>query len=142
MRWAEEPHMEEPYPGPSIEEPSLRDEQGSEERRPSVRVGVDLPASYGVVGTLARHSARVSEISATGIRLRTSERLRPETTIKLAFDVGSRNRHGRTTLRMIASVVREGPPSFEYGLRLTEDQIAKGKLRRAVLMVSLAAHMK
>jgi hypothetical protein len=123
----------------------MRDDQVSEERRPSVRVGVDLRASYGVVGTLPRHPARVSELSATGIRLQTSERLWPGTLMKLAFDVDGRNRQGRITLRVIARVVRvlrEEPPSFEYGLQLTDDQAVKGLLRRAVLMVSLAAHTR
>ncbi len=126
------------------EEPYMRD-NGSEERRPAVRVPVDLPASYGIVGTVARYPARVSEISASGMRLRTSERLWPETPIKLAFDVDGRNRHGRITLQVIARVVRvvrEEPPLFEYGLRLTDNQAAKVMMRRAVLMVSLASHVK
>jgi len=109
-----------------------------EERRPAVRVAVDLQASYGAVGISARYPARVFEISASGLRLRTSEPLQPGL-INIAFDLDGRNRHTRIELRVIARVVRilrEEPPSFEYALRLVDDEFV-GKMRQAVLMVSL-----
>jgi hypothetical protein len=111
-----------------------------EERRPAVRVVVDLQASWGAVGSPAWYPARVVEMSASGLRLRTGEPLRPGL-INVAFDVDGRKRQARIELRVVGRVVRilrEEPSSFEYALRLVDGQ-SIGKMRQAVLMISLGA---
>ena len=112
-----------------------------EERRPAVRVVVDLEARYGSVGAPSRFEARVVEISATGLRLRTSQGLTVGGSIEVAFDLDDSSRRSRVTVRVRARVVRvvlgEGSP-FEYALHVVDDYV-KNSLRQAVLKINLSA---
>jgi hypothetical protein len=114
-----------------------------EERRPAVRMPVDLQATYGDVGGASRHAGRVTEISASGLRLRTSSTLSVGMSVEIAFDLHDPARRSRTTVNVRAQVVRvvcESPPLLEYALRVLDDQALKASLRQAVLKINLSAH--
>jgi hypothetical protein len=107
-----------------------------------VRIGVDFEARYGSVGTTPRFEARVTEISTSGLRLRTGERrLQLGMSVDIAFDCDTPSRPSRMTLRMRARIVRvvldEAPP-FEYGLIVVDDDSVKNSLRQAVLDITLS----
>jgi hypothetical protein len=113
-----------------------------EERRPAVRVAVDLEAKYKRVGIPPQFEARITEISTSGLRLRTSQRLAVGISIDIAFDLDDPSRRSRMTLRVRARVVRvvlEKEPQFEYALMIVDDDVVKNFLRQAVLMINLSA---
>jgi hypothetical protein len=102
---------------------------------------VNLDALYGSSGTPIDVPARVTNLSSTGLRLRTDRALVLNTTLDVAFvipDVASRSRmklrvHGR-----VVRVVFADPPRFEYAISLASDDDQKDLLRRAVLKLDLA----
>jgi hypothetical protein len=113
-----------------------------EERRPAVRVAIDLEAKYHRVGIPLQFEARITEISTSGLRLRTSQRLAVGISIDIAFDLDDPSRRSRMTQRVRARVVRvviENEPQFEYALMIVDDDVGKNVLRQAVLMISLSA---
>jgi PilZ domain len=113
-----------------------------EERRPAVRVAVDLEAKYERVGMPPRFEARVTEISTSGLRLRTVQRLAIGMSVDVAFDLDDPSRRSRMTLRVRARVVRvvlDEVPQFEYALMVVDDDGVKNSLRQAVLMINLSA---
>jgi hypothetical protein len=118
----------------------------SEERRPAVRVPVNLPAKYGRGGFVPEGPyapvttpAVISELSTSGLRVRTSEVLRPGEFVYVAFSVVGRHRRTRHDLRLIVRLVRvvsSEPPAFAYAFALVEE-LTVAKLRDAVLSLSL-----
>jgi PilZ domain len=112
-----------------------------EERRPAVRVAVDLEAKYQRVGIPPQFEARITDISTSGLRVRTSQRLAVGISIDIAFDLDDPSRRSRMTLRVRAGVVRvviDEVPPFEYALMIVNDDVVKNVLRQAVLMINLS----
>ncbi len=110
-----------------------------EERRPSLRVSVDLPADYTLDGKRVLQS-RVHQISASGLRILTSGKLVLNTlvTVNILFDPNLR-------IGVLAQVMRlagEVGGSFDYGLKVVGDRDTKNALRSAVLHLNLKAPQK
>jgi hypothetical protein len=87
----------------------------------------------------ARFEARVTEISTSGLRLRTGQGLAIGMSVDVAFDLDGPS---RMTVRVRARVVRvvlDEAPQFEYALTVVDDDGVKNSLRQAVLKINLSA---
>ena len=85
------------------------------------RATVDFPARYGPVKMASTLNARVTQISTTGLRLRTADELAIGAVVNIAFDVDS---SPPISCAIRAQVVRNLPghkPEFEYGLVSVDD---------------------
>ncbi len=115
----------------------------AEERRPAVRFPVDIGGLYAIAGTPPRLEARITELSASGLRLRTAERLAIGMTVDVVFEY--RDRSGGVRLTVQARVVRvvvEGPPVYECALMVIGQEGVKNALRQLVLKIDLAVRMQ
>jgi hypothetical protein len=114
-----------------------------EERRPAVRFAVDLGALYAIAGTPPRLEARITEISASGLRLRTSQRLALGMRIDVVFEFSNRSGGARICVRArVVRVVVEGPPVYECGLMVIDDAGVKNALRQLVLKIDLSSRLQ
>lgn len=92
------------------------------------RVTVDFPATYAAVLSAARNppprlTAQVTQLSKTGLRLRTQSRLAIDAWIDIIYQDERRSR-----IQVQARVVRALPgfkPNFEYGLMIIDDDSAR-----------------
>jgi hypothetical protein len=124
-----------------------RRHQTVEERRPAVRVFVDIEARYAPVGSPPAHAARVTEMSASGMRLQTQRKLVLGRCLDITFEIADPTRRARSrmTMRLQARVLRavfERETEFEYALGIMADDVLKSSIRRVILAIDLATPPK
>jgi hypothetical protein len=119
--------------------PEPGDHRALDERRLSQRVAVSFEGKYSVNGQPPQ-PARISEISRTGLRLLSLQRLVPKMLIKIAFDPKSTNpaeRRNRVYVEgRIVRLVREGGPPYDYGIDVLGDDKTNSALHKTVLEMS------
>jgi hypothetical protein len=111
-----------------------------EDRRPTVRLTVNLDALYGATGTPTQTQARITNISSTGLRLRTDRTLVLGTAVDVIFVVPDAAPRSRIKLNVGGRVVRvvyAEEPLFEYAIEILSDD-HRELMRRAVLKIDLA----
>ena len=125
-----------------VEEELLRSKFGSieshrrrEERRPAMRVVVDIAAAYTCNGR-SFDGARISEIATSGLRLRTSEPLFVRSMIEIEIPVEG-GRRARITGQVVRATDHAGD-TFEYGVKLLSDAAEKDAIRKIVLAANVA----
>jgi hypothetical protein len=110
-----------------------------EERRPALRIAVDLPVQYASAGTSLYVEARLRDISTSGLCIQTCGALRVGLLLDVA--IGFQEKRPSSLFHVQARVVRlarQAAPTFEYALKIIHDNTSLGVLRREVLRLSLA----
>jgi hypothetical protein len=126
-----------------VDEELLRSKIGSveslrirEERRPAMRVCVDIAAAYTCKGR-SFDGAQVIEVSTSGLRLRTRESLSVLSMLEIELRIPG-GRPARVSGQVVRLVDNVGD-RLEYGVKLIVDPAARDTLRRMVLAASVTA---
>ena len=85
------------------------------------RSTVSFEAKCGTVATKPSFKARVTQISTTGLRLRTGQELPVGTLINIAFDADNSPPVACAVQARVVRVLPGHRPEFEYGLAVVDD---------------------
>ena len=107
-----------------------------QEKRLAVRIVVDLAVTYEAAGTTDK--GRVTELSRSGLRLRTTRALSTLSEIAITFGPTFPAKNLRIKARVIRQSSADGAP-LEFGLQIMGGNETKAAVADAVLKLSIAS---
>jgi hypothetical protein len=115
---------------------AVKSRSAFEERRAAVRVPVNFIVRYQSKNS-EWHNAKINDISRTGLRLQTTEKMLIGRELAITFGQDFPTHSLRIKVRITRIIHQSGPP-FEYGVLVVSDAETKALVAGAVLKISMA----